>query len=231
MINYKSLIPLILLFTLFIPVISAETICEFNFFFHKNDTVELTKINNYLADAKDIEIDEVPQSDYVLLFKDTRNNVIDKVNLPVLFYIFDAPETNVDSIPLSVRKPCNNEWIVIDIMHNDKLIFSLPVKELICNNDKICNDYESYLTCSDCPSGSKDGWCDRKLDSVCDPDCIDKTLDLDCKDIKKELSKGLVAGKIKLEQEDIFKKPYVLVLAVIIVLVVIILFNKSKRKR
>jgi hypothetical protein len=42
----------------------------------------------------------------------------------------------------------------------------------LCGN-KVCDkSQENYLTCSlDCPSGAKDGYCDKVKDERCDPDC------------------------------------------------------------
>lgn len=49
--------------------------------------------------------------------------------------------------------------------------------------DNLCepNYDENYKTCSqDCPSGSKDGYCDKVKDGICDPDCKPEE-DFDCK--------------------------------------------------
>ncbi|MFQ5474416.1 MAG: hypothetical protein ACE5DM_01140 [Candidatus Nanoarchaeia archaeon] len=48
-----------------------------------------------------------------------------------------------------------------------------------CNNNNVCEPcegpacdvIESSLTCSDCKSGSADGYCDLVIDKRCDPDC------------------------------------------------------------
>lgn len=51
-------------------------------------------------------------------------------------------------------------------------------------DDGICVMGESYLTCpQDCPSGSKDSYCDGVEDSICDKDCISQNIpeaDRDC---------------------------------------------------
>ena len=57
-----------------------------------------------------------------------------------------------------------------------------------CNNDGICQpclewpceNIENFLTCpNDCPSGSKDNYCDLQRDGICDPDCIYHDFDCD----------------------------------------------------
>ena len=49
-----------------------------------------------------------------------------------------------------------------------------------CGNH-ICNARENYANCpKDCPSGGRDGYCDKKKDGRCDPDCK-PGLDPDCR--------------------------------------------------
>ncbi len=49
-----------------------------------------------------------------------------------------------------------------------------------CGN-AICNINENYKKCpKDCPSGRKDGYCDKENDERCDPDCKENE-DIDCK--------------------------------------------------
>ncbi|NQU79776.1 hypothetical protein HQ545_08475 [Candidatus Woesearchaeota archaeon] len=55
-----------------------------------------------------------------------------------------------------------------------------------CDNDLLCEPcegtycslFENQLTCSDCASGSDDGFCDTINDGICDPDC--DVADSDC---------------------------------------------------
>ncbi|MBI3035761.1 hypothetical protein HYY71_05560 [Candidatus Woesearchaeota archaeon] len=48
-----------------------------------------------------------------------------------------------------------------------------------CGNN-VCEGHESHESCTkDCPSGSKDDFCDSISDGICDPDCSPKT-DSDC---------------------------------------------------
>ncbi len=42
----------------------------------------------------------------------------------------------------------------------------------ICKHDGTCHTEENYYNCpDDCPSGGKDGYCDKVKDGICDPDC------------------------------------------------------------
>ncbi|MFZ2456359.1 MAG: BatD family protein [Candidatus Altiarchaeia archaeon] len=42
----------------------------------------------------------------------------------------------------------------------------------LCGNQACDKEQENYLTCPlDCPSGAKDGYCDKVKDARCDPDC------------------------------------------------------------
>jgi len=51
-----------------------------------------------------------------------------------------------------------------------------------CNFNGICEVElgENFLNCADCPSGSKDGYCDKIKDGICDEDCKPQE-DPDCK--------------------------------------------------
>ena len=175
----KYVLLLILMLSLTTQLVSAETMCEFDFFFYKNDTVELIKARSYTGNPESAEL---KKSDYALTFTDTVRNRIGEIKIPVIFYVLD-PFQEVDSIPLSVRSPCNAKWDELQIYHFNEKIFNISVKRLICNNDNICNNYETVLTCpKDCHSGSKDGWCDKVNDGICDTDCISG--DPDCKEVK-----------------------------------------------
>ncbi len=46
--------------------------------------------------------------------------------------------------------------------------------------DKRCSISENFAICSkDCPSGSRDNYCDKQYDRICDPDCS-MFNDIDC---------------------------------------------------
>jgi len=61
-------------------------------------------------------------------------------------------------------------------------------KVSFCDNDKVCEPcigascslIENSLTCTDCRSGSRDGFCDTVPDGICDTDCGFDLADADC---------------------------------------------------
>ena len=54
------------------------------------------------------------------------------------------------------------------------------IVEGACNSDSVCDEIENYANCpQDCSSGSEDGYCDKVIDSICDPDCTTEE-DNDC---------------------------------------------------
>ncbi len=57
----------------------------------------------------------------------------------------------------------------------------IKIESVTCDNNRICGKGENYKNCpQDCPSGSKDGYCDKVSDGICDPDCASHK-DKDCK--------------------------------------------------
>jgi len=75
------------------------------------------------------------------------------------------------------RLPYDPDSKMLDIYEGEEIIHSENIGKLLCNHDEICGGYENYLSCGDCGDKSKDGFCDRVLDGVCDGDCGD---DPDC---------------------------------------------------
>ncbi|RLI99340.1 MAG: hypothetical protein DRP06_03650 [Candidatus Aenigmatarchaeota archaeon] len=58
---------------------------------------------------------------------------------------------------------------------------NIEIEPITCDNNLICGKGETYNNCpKDCPSGSKDGYCDKISDGICDPDCSSQE-DKDCK--------------------------------------------------
>lgn len=67
----------------------------------------------------------------------------------------------------------------IEVYQDNKLIYQKDLESL-CNNDILCNNEETSISCpNDCSKSVKDGWCDPIQDGICDPDC-EETADVDC---------------------------------------------------
>jgi hypothetical protein len=87
---------------------------------------------------------------------------------------------NLSFVEKYLRLPYFAEAARIELYHSDKLIFKYKID--LCNKNSICEieKHENYLSCpEDCPSGSKDGYCDKILDGRCDADCLEE-MDIDC---------------------------------------------------
>jgi len=110
----------------------------------------------------------------------------------------------------------------LDIYYKDKIIKVFTLKDLLCNFDNICSNYETHFSCpDDCNTFSQDKVCISALDGGCDPDCPISS-DPDCK-TKSEKS---------IEEQD--KKPIPLWLIITIIFAIIfaiLLFFEWKRKQ
>jgi hypothetical protein len=105
------------------------------------------------------------------------------------------------------------------------------------NNKCELDKGENYKTCpQDCHSGSKDGYCDKVIDKICDPDCS-QNQDIDCK-IAEEKEKNKVkpvenetkpTGGVEINWED--ETTLVIIISGLIGLIivsVIIFLNRGK---
>ncbi|MBN1544069.1 hypothetical protein JW898_01250 [Candidatus Woesearchaeota archaeon] len=77
----------------------------------------------------------------------------------------------------------------IALMRSGSELFSSATS--FCNNNKVCEPClggfcslaENFVSCSDCFSGSNDGFCDTVQDGICDPDCNYDVADPDCESV------------------------------------------------
>ena len=105
----------------------------------------------------------------------------------------------------------------IEVYHNSKMVYQKSLENL-CNNDNICNNNETSISCSyDCSKSVKDGWCDTLQDGMCDPDC-EETSDIDCS-AREEIPTG--------KSKSFFS----IILAVFVVGIIGVYIYKKKRKR
>lgn len=92
-------------------------------------------------------------------------------------------------------------------------------KKLICNENGICEpeNGENYGTCpQDCPSGSKDNYCDKVEDGICDPDCLIEE-DIDCKE-KIQITQN------KTTMKEASKKAKTLITIIVGIIGIIVIF-------
>ena len=112
---------------------------------------------------------------------------------------------------LTVKAPYHDNGKVINIYDNgNKKLLDVDVGYFskVCG-DGVCQDHESYGRCpEDCPSGEKDGYCDKLSDGKCDPDCI--TGDYDCE--SRKMSSFIISA----------------IIALFLVIAILILLWKSK---
>jgi len=134
--------------------------------------------NSYYDDFLFIETEPVLKQGYSIVLSDSEGNTQELlVDLDGATTIF---ETDIESIQL---------------MHNGTRVDERRVS--FCNNNNICEPcdtetctlVETYISCSDCPTGEKDQLCDMVKDDVCDPDCASG---YDCEDCKTQCSSDLL---------------------------------------
>ncbi len=90
----------------------------------------------------------------------------------------DYSEIKYTNFPFSYRIPYTRGMYELVLHHRDKVIFSKILN--FCNNDKVCDTTETYLTCpGDCPLNQKDKICINRNEGICDPDCLEG-VDPDC---------------------------------------------------
>jgi hypothetical protein len=86
----------------------------------------------------------------------------------------------------SAKVPFDKSFAKVKVFSSDSLVAEHELN--FCNNNNVCEPctgnlcriMENHITCSDCSSGSADGFCDTVADGICDPDCDFDTADPDC---------------------------------------------------
>jgi len=104
---------------------------------------------------------------------------------------------------------------------NSSLMAFVGIKDLICNNNSVCESNENFVSCeADC-SIEEDNYCYPETDGVCDTDCVEG-LDEDCEGT--ETSGGLSAQGLNLQ--DFF-----IPVAIVLIIATIVGYNLIKRKK
>lgn len=144
--------------------VSALPICEIDLIVKDDDTVEFIKGISYEGLLKE---DQFKSSIHKFkLIREGKQNVL---GMPVVFFIPHTGPSN--SSMVSIPYLCE-KWDELLALKYDQEIFKKDISNEFCNENGVCELNETAVSCSDCPPSGKDGWCNRKIDNICDPDCL-----------------------------------------------------------
>lgn len=167
-----------------------------------NDTVELKHIYSVGGEARP----EEGVGDYRYELKSFDNKILSTFNFHM----------SANNRLVILRTPYfkNGKTINVYDKSNKKLLdIDVGYFADVCGDNE-CQSHENYGICpQDCPSGSKDNYCDQLSDGICDKDCL--TGDYDC-ETKKTTLLFLSAG---------------VALLIIILVMVMLRLMPVKRKR
>jgi hypothetical protein len=121
---------------------------------------DIETIRNYALDPEWFD-----ENGTQIYFPTETKNLSTETTLVIIFPYFRNAKI------VEIYNPNNTIAVVIDVS-----------KYATCNHDNVCGLNENYNTCpEDCPSGSRDEYCDGIKDGRCDLDCIPEK-DVDCRD-------------------------------------------------
>src|SRR3989339_775673 len=121
-------------------------------------SVELDGLNmpkvDYIGDYSDVN----STSPFAFNAKITTENgdMLYKTDFYATFFIYDSPaQLNTTTATLNLPYFSNAKYL--KIYHNGIEKLSVEIKNNLCNNDRVCNNYENYYSCpGDCGVGAKD---------------------------------------------------------------------------
>lgn len=160
---YTTLIFILLFIT---PTIFTNTI-TIEFEIHEDETANIK--NMYYSIGKQFLDSNIGNYEIVLLNK---NNVVFLNRFFVTFQTTTHFENISDIVTQNISLP-RIDFDEIILFKMDKKIFKQEInKEMFCNFDGVCNNFENAISCpSDCPMHKPDGICNPIRDGICDPDC------------------------------------------------------------
>ncbi|MBI4150099.1 hypothetical protein HY488_01715 [Candidatus Woesearchaeota archaeon] len=115
------------------------------------------------------------------IYSDTDSIVLRDQNRNI---IAKTPIAYMNTVYISIPDPSGSSRVrSIEIQRQNRVYLRKEIS--FCNKNNICEPCfgdactiaESSITCSDCPSGSVDNYCDAKRDAICDLDCNNKEVD------------------------------------------------------
>ena len=114
-----------------------------------------------------------------LIVYDNQGNELYAKQFSITYVILDKPMPESFTFEISIPHFDEGKIIKIyDLDGNEVLSIDLST---ICDENNTCDNFENYFSCpKDCPSGSRDGVCDKVKDGKCDQDCAIPSLDQDC---------------------------------------------------
>ncbi|MBT3463669.1 hypothetical protein HOD20_05210 [archaeon] len=211
-----------------LPISYAEPVCEFSYKLNRDNTMELLDFYPYPTNFRDTSWKD---SKLVAKFYDGNNLETDLVYVLFSFLIPDSMGYR-NSIIVSISRPCNSDWKTLKFFYDKKEIYSQQIDDLMCNNNNICENYETSLICSDCAHSSQDGWCELVEDNICDPDCIsgDKDCEKDNLILNNEKIESNLNNFIEKEIETSSNSYYLIPLMLLLFLAIFFLYYKHSTK-
>ncbi|MBT3464614.1 hypothetical protein HOD20_01370 [archaeon] len=199
----------------------AGRVCEFMYMLHYNDTVDLENIYEYPGIASEISHDKFNYN-FVFLNGDKSINK----NITRTLVLKGDYELAPESLPILLKTNCNFDRKYLQIYHLNELIYEENIRDLICNENKICEGFENYFGCpNDCSSGSKDNVCDRIEEGICDLDCYNGINDNDCLNDTKENKIDENSKNDKIGKKIVYS--FIFIFLVMIIILIIVFKNKK----
>jgi hypothetical protein len=118
------------------------------------------------------------EGEFVLNLFDESDNQLFSTRFAIVFEFSGIPE-ELTSVSQKFFIPYHENSKLV-LTKNGVVLFERQLDSLLCNNNSKCEPNENFASCpTDCLIDSKDGYCNPKTDSVCDPDCYEG-VDYDC---------------------------------------------------
>jgi len=159
-----------------------ERVYEISLVVDRDHSLRLEDIRTYnWYVTNDSAIDETSPDVFRAQLTDNSRKVLFTKYFRSSFIILSDPPQELNQSMISIYMEYSPDAKYLMVYYKDENKLNVEIQEGVCNNDGICNNYETYYSCpGDCTVFSKDGLCVSKTgDGGCDPDCLEG-VDLDC---------------------------------------------------